>query len=382
MTIAVPPAAVACALAERFAAGASEFDRSGAFPHANIAALRAAGFLGLTVPRRLGGGGASLALSAEAVGRIGAGEPATALVLAMTLLHHAVIHRDDSPWPRLVADAVGRDAVTRGTLINALRVEPELGTPARGGLPATIARRDGAAGWRITGRKIYATGAPALGYGVVFARTDEAEPRIGNLLVPFDAPGIRIVETWDHLGLRASASHDVVFDDVPVSGDHAVDLRPPEAWRKPDSWQQAWSCTLIAALYDGVARAAQTWFIGFLRARVPGSLGAPLASLPRFHDAVGESERLLAVNARLLAGLAAETDGGRPPPPQDSGFVKLTVTENAIAVVQRAAELCSNAGLSRRNPLERHLRDVLCARIHWPQGDAVRAAAGRAALGA
>ena len=62
-------------------------------------------------------------------------------------------------------------------------------------------------------------------------------------------------------------------------------------------------------------------------------------------------------------------------------FVKLTVTENAIQAVQRVAELCGNAALSRNNPLERHLRDVLCARIHWPQGDAVRVAAGRAALG-
>ena len=41
-------------------------------------------------------------------------------------------------------------------------------------------------------------------------------------------------ETWDHLGLRASGSHDVIFEDVAVPADHAVDLRPPEGWRKPD----------------------------------------------------------------------------------------------------------------------------------------------------
>jgi alkylation response protein AidB-like acyl-CoA dehydrogenase len=192
---------------------------------------------------------------------------------------------------------------------------------------------------------------------------------------------VRIEESWDHLGLRASGSHDVVFEDVWVPGDHALDLRPPGAWG-PDPWQQAWSCALLSALYDGVARAAQDWFVRFLRARVPGSLGAPLASLPRFQEAVGENERLLAVHARLLAGLAAEVDAGHPPAPREAGFVKLTVTEGAIAAVQRAAELCGNAGLSRANPLERHLRDVLCARIHWPQADAVRTAAGKAALGA
>ncbi|WP_232631570.1 acyl-CoA dehydrogenase family protein [Methylobacterium sp. Leaf118] len=367
-------------LSERLAAQAGARDRTGAFPHEPLASLHAAGLIGLTVPERLGGGGAGLAQAARVVGALGAGDPAVALVLAMTLLQHGLIHRDGTPWPHALADAVGREAAVRGALINALRVEPDLGTPARGGLPCTLARRDGE-GWRITGRKIYSTGAPGLAYGLVFARTDEAEPRVGNLLVPMSAPGLRIEETWDHLGLRASGSHDVVFEDVFVPGPHAVDLRRPEAWRRPDPWQQAWSCALLAALYDGVAQAAQAWFGQFLHARVPGSLGAPLASLPRFHEAVGENARLLSVNARLVASLAAETDAGRPPAPQEAGFVKLTVTENAIQAVQRVTELCGNAALSRHHPLERHLRDVLCARIHWPQGDAVRIAAGRAALG-
>lgn len=380
MTVAVPPADIARALTETFAGRAAGYDRTGTFPHESVADLREAGLLGLTVPRRLGGSGAGLARAAEVVGAIGRADPATALVLSMQLLQHALIHRPDSAWSREVADKLGEEAVTAGALINALRVEPELGTPSRGGLPATVARRDGE-GWRIAGRKIYATGAPGLAYGVVFVRTDEAHPRTGNVLVPFDALGVRIEESWDHLGLRASGSHDVVLEDVWVPADYAVDLRAPGAW-PPDPWQQAWSCTLLSAIYDGVAQAAQDWFVRYLRERVPGSLGAPLASLPRFQEAVGENERLLAVNARLVAGLAAEVDAGNPPVPREAGFVKLTVTEGAIAAVQRAAELCGNAGLSRANPLERHLRDVLCARIHWPQADAVHTAAGKAALGA
>jgi alkylation response protein AidB-like acyl-CoA dehydrogenase len=380
MTTAARSLDIAKTLAELFAASAGERDRSGAFPHEPIAALREAGLIGLAVPERLGGGGAGLAQAAQVVGALGVGDPAVALVLSMTLLQHGLIHRAGTPWPRALADHVGREAARNGALINALRVEPELGTPARGGLPGTLARRDGD-GWRITGRKIYSTGAPGLAHGVVFVRTDEAETRVGNLLVPMSAPGIRIEETWDHLGLRASGSHDVVFEEVYVPGDHAVDLRQPDEWRRPDPLQQAWSCVLLAALYDGVARAAQGWFARFLHERVPGSLGAPLASLPRFHEALGENEQLLSVNARLVASLAAETDAGAPPAPQEAGFVKITVTENAIQAVQRVSELCGNAALSRKHPLERHLRDVLCARIHWPQADAVRSAAGRAALG-
>jgi alkylation response protein AidB-like acyl-CoA dehydrogenase len=49
--------------------------------------------------------------------------------------------------------------------------------------------------------------------------------------------------------------------------------------------------------------------------------------------------------------------------------------------VQEAVQLAGNHGLSRANPLERHLRDVLCARVHTPQPDAAYAAVGRIALG-
>jgi alkylation response protein AidB-like acyl-CoA dehydrogenase len=180
--------------------------------------------------------------------------------------------------------------------------------------------------------------------------------------------------------MRATGSHDVLFDDVLVPDDHAVDLRLPSAWSGPDDVTLAWNTTLIASLYDGVARAAQAWLVRYLGERQPVNLGAPLSSLPRFQEAVGESERLLLANRRLLRSAAIETDAGEPPSAAESGLIKLTLTENAIQVVQRAVELTGNPGLSRGNPLERHLRDVLCARIHTPQADTIRLAAGRGAL--
>jgi alkylation response protein AidB-like acyl-CoA dehydrogenase len=168
----------------------------------------------------------------------------------------------------------------------------------------------------------------------------------------------------------------VVLEDVLVPEDHAVDLRAPAAWGGPDHVTLAWNTTLIGSLYDGVARAAQDWLVRHLGERKPANLGAPLSTLARFQEAVGESERLLAVNRRLLRSSAADTDAGAPPSAVESGL-----TENAIQVVQRAVELTGNPGLSRGNPLERHLRDVLCARVHTPQADSVRLSAGRTALG-
>ncbi|MGE7416872.1 acyl-CoA dehydrogenase family protein [Methylobacterium tarhaniae] len=372
------PVATARALVPDLAPLAAADDRDGRFAGKSLAAIREAGLAALTVPEDRGGGGAGLATASAVIGTLAEADPAASLILAMQYVHHATIAR--SGWPEAVVVRLQQAALREGAFVNALRVEPALGSPARGGLPETVARRV-PEGWRVTGRKIYSTGAPMLAFGLVWARTDEAEPRVGFVVVPMAAPGVGIEETWDHLGLRASGSHDVVLDRVLVPEDHAVDWRPPAAGAGPDALTLAWNTTLLASLYDGVARAAQGWLRAHLAERAPANLGAPLASLARIQEAFGENERLLSVNRRLLRSAAAETDAGSPPSATESGLIKLTVTENAITVVQGAVALVGNPGLSRKNPLERHLRDVLCARIHTPQGDAVRLAAGRAALG-
>lgn len=373
------PVAVARSLAAGFAERAARHDREASFPHENFAELRAAGLLGLTAAAADGGAEAGLATVCQVLETVGQGCPSTALVLAMQAINVASAWRGGR-WQADMASLVGRSAVADGALVNVLRVEPGLGTPARGGLPATLARRT-PSGWSISGHKTTATGAPGLTWMLVFARTDEAETRMGSFLVPAHASGVRIVETWDQLGLRASGSHDVLLEDVEVPSGHAVDLRLPAGWATPDPWGAAWSSLSIAALYTGVARAARDWLVSFLQDRVPTNLGAPLATLPRMQEAVGEIEGLLLANHQLIHATAAAHDRGDELGGAEPGLVKTLAAENAIDAVQRAVELCGNPGLSRRNPLERHLRDVLCARIHTPQADTAHVAAGRLALG-
>ena len=366
-------------LAPRFAARAEQHDREASFPFENFKELSQAGLLALTVPAALGGREAGARDTARIVGIFGKADPSTALVLSMHYLLHLAMVRSGR-WPAHLARKLGKETVDGVSLINALRVEPELGSPSRGGLPATIARRVGT-GWRLTGRKIYSTGAPILKWYAVWARTDEAEPRVGLFLVQAGLPGTRIEETWDHLGLRASGSHDVVFEDVTLPLDCEIDVRKPQDWLTPDLPQATLNAILVASIYDGVARAARDWLIKFLQTRIPASLGAPLATLPRAQEILGGIETRLKVNARLIDSFARDFDDGAPLDAAESGIVKLTVTNNAIAAVEDALTLASNHGLSRNNPLERHYRDVLCGRVHTPQDDATRVAAGRLALG-
>lgn len=365
------------AIAKARAPQLAAFDVSGEFPHDHIAALRSAGLLGLTAPTTEGGQGAGLALAAEVIRAIGYSDPATALVVTMHYLTLATLPQ--GRWdPVLQRDLLQKGA--KGALINALRVEPDLGTPMRGGLPATTARRHGE-GWRLSGRKIYSTGSPALSYGLVWARTDEETPRVGQFLVAMNRPGIRIEESWDSLGLRSSASHDVIFDDVALPASAAADLRLPEAWEGRNSTGAAWGNVLLAALYTGVAEAARDWTAGFLQSRVPANLGRPLATLPRMQEAIGGVAARIAVNLRLIRSLALEVDGGTLPAVEEGNIVKLTATENAISAVEACLKLTGNHGISRRNPLERHFRDALCGRIHSPQEDSILQGAGRVALG-
>jgi hypothetical protein len=367
------------ALADGFAGRAAEHDRTGSFPFENFRELSEAGLLALTVPAAHGGAGAGVRHAARVIGIIGRADPSTALVLSMHYLNHLVMARSPT-WPARLSRKLARESVDGIALVNALRVEPELGSPARGGLPATIARRT-ETGWRLSGHKIYSTGSPILKWYLVWARTDEAEPRVGQFLVPAGLPGTRIVETWDHHGLRASGSHDVIFDDVVIPLDAEVDVRKPADWRGLDATQATVHTVFVAAIYDGVARGARDWLISFLKQRVPASLGAPLATLPRAQEILGAIEARLAVNARLIESFARDFDDGIQLTAGESNVIKLTVTNNAVAVVEDALSLTGNHGLSRANPLERHYRDVLCSRVHTPQDDSTRIGLGRAALG-
>jgi alkylation response protein AidB-like acyl-CoA dehydrogenase len=362
-------------LRERFAKTAAEHDRDASFPFANFAALHEQGLLALTITPEKGGLGGGLAEASRVVAEIAKGDPSTALVLIMQYMVHSGVRGSDR-WPAHLRRKLESEAVSRGALANALRVEPELGTPSRGGLPVTMARRDGD-GWRISGHKLFSTGSPILSYMIIWGRTEGDDPLVGYFLVPGDSPGIRIEESWNHAGMRASGSHDVILEEVAIPFDHAVDLRRPDEWNEENSAQTAWMVSLMGSLYDAVAQQGRDWFAQFARTRVPSNLGAPLSSLYRYQELLGRIDAHLLSNRILLNDLIRRTEEGAPPPASETMLTKYLITGNAIDAVALAIEATGNPGLTRNNPLERHYRDVLCSRAHAPQNDSILTLAGR-----
>jgi hypothetical protein len=369
-------------LTRELAHRAQDYDRDPRFPRENFDILAREGLIGLTVDRRLGGGGAGFVDALRVLGAVAKGEPSTALILFMTYAFHAAPEKGRR-WDRAIYERLAREAVAGKGLVGTFRVEPELGTPVRGGLPATTARKTGS-GWSLSGEKIYSTGSSGLDWFAVWAKTDETPLRLGLFLVRPDSAGIEIVPEWDHLGMRATVSHKVVFTDTPIPAAFAVDLRAPEDWApRPgdDTSAFQWNALAIATIYDGVARAARDWLAGYLNARKPANLGAALATLPRVQEKFGEIEGLLLTNRVLIETAARAADAGLPVTASEVNLIKHLANANAIRAVELGLELTGNPGISRANPLERHYRDVLCSRIHSPQADTVLVAAGRAGLG-
>lgn len=361
-------------LRPRLATLAGRDDRSAAYPAESIAMLHEAGLLTATVGRDHGGPGLGHHGVHRLLLELGQADPSAALIATMTL----AVHQREATAPALPVEvyaAVLRESWERPTLLNSLQVEPALGTPSRGGVPATVARRT-PDGWRLSGHKIFSTGAPGLRFMLVLAATDEPEPRVGSFVVDASSPGVTVVPSWAATGMRASRSDDVLFENVLVPREWSMGLVPAGEGHENATGPG----TAIPSIYLGVAHAARDWLISFLRERVPANLGHPLIELPRFADELGEMELRLTAATDLVAALARDADDAREVARASAWAAKITAQRVSTWVVQRAVSLIGNPGLSTDNPLERHLRDVLCAGVHFPQEDTVLRMLGGTAI--
>ncbi|KAB8122928.1 acyl-CoA dehydrogenase [Komagataeibacter medellinensis] len=361
-----------------FTTRAARHDRTGQFAHENIEDLRQAGLLSLPIDTPQRPTAFKLGVVAAIVGTIAQADASTALVLVNHYMVRAAMARHECGSAAL---ARWVEEEQHDQLLNILLAEPDLGSASRGGLPGTVATRT-SAGWCLNGRKAYVTGIPGLSWLLVRARTTEETPRVGLFMVPATAPGITVIENWDHIGMRASNSHEVILHDVPLRADAALDLHLPDRPPAPRNTLSLWNTGLLGALYNGIATAALDWFVTFLKTRVPSSLGAPLATLPGMRDAVGGFSLTLHMNTMLLDRYMTGVETDAPPERlnADAAVIKAKVVDAAGDFTSAIMGLAGNAGLSAHNPLERAHRDALCGRIHAPHGELLRSRAGQAAL--
>lgn len=367
-------------LADTFAERAAEFDEQNTFPHRNYDDLRAAGFLRLTVPTELGGLGAGLPELVPVLERLAMGDGATALAVTM---HLSPLGQWAGVWrrtrdPRL--EHLLRKAAD-GSLIWA-SVTSELGlsndlTDAR----TTAVRVDG--GFRLTGRKSFATNTDVATHCSTTARYDDAEggPRLLLCQLALDQPGVRIHRTWNTMGMRGTQSNDLELDDVFVEDSavvHSLPVHHLDARVLETVW--AWAMPTFAAVYTGIAAGALDWAVRQVVRR--GRDHDPV-----LQDAIGECQ-LLVESSRAL--LHRHTDEVRSRSlfnleVQDAiarcALVKYMASNNAVRVLQRLVDVVGGAAYAKSLPFERMWRDVQAATFMPMSNLAARRLIGASTLG-
>ena len=365
-------------LAPRFAARAADHDRDGVFPAEDFADLRRSGLFGLMVPARLGGAGAGFADYAAIAYELARGNGATALIFNM----HASVTGALSGVTDELADALGlppealaaRDSYLRAAAEGAWYAVAmsERGAGSRlSQMTTSYEAVDG--GYRIRGAKTFCSGAGQADGYLIAARSTADPTRVSHFLVPA-GEGLRVEPTWDALGMRATASHDLHVDVTAPAGallGGVEGLALVIAQLAPH-----WMVASYAAVYVGVARAAVDAAIEHVNAR-------KLGHLPAIRARIGRADAAVAA-AHLAVREAARRVDEEPGAAETNRWVwraKLLAGTTAAEVAASMLEAAGTSAMRRGHPLERLYRDARAGSLQPATSDVCADWLGVDALG-
>ena len=375
-------ASLAAELAADFATRAGEHDRDNSFPVENVTRMKECGYTALVIPEQHGGLGADLEDYVACQEQLAQGCGATAISINMHLfgLGSMVERSAGGPQEMLFFDAIGRGKQILGGGIS----EPETG--GDWGTFATKARRDGEF-YVLNGRKTFTSLSPVIDLFMVMTTLEDSSPLASaTFVIPRGIPGLQLVETWDAMGMRATASHDLVIKDVRVP---AAAMSEPRRVGPIDSQGVslfAWFSLSVAAVYTGVAIAALKFTKEFTGRYKPLTLPRPIKYLPGIQFAVAEAEALIAQSRALYLSLAREYVANRESFQGDEGLARLVMakyvaTNNAIRAVDQCMEAVGAHGILKKFPMERFYRDVRAGVNHPLSNARARELIGKTALG-
>ncbi len=373
---------LAAELAADFATRATEHDRANSFPVENVEKMKRTGYTALVVPERYGGLGGDLLDMVMCQEQLAQGDGATAIAINMHLfgLGSMAERGADTPDQELFFTMVGRERQILGGGIS----EPETG--GDWGNFATKARRDGEF-YVLNGRKIFTSLSPVIDLFMVMTTLEDRVPvSSATFIVPRGTPGLEIIETWDAMGMRATASHDLVLKDVRVPAVAMSEPRPVGPIDDQGISLFAWFSMSVAAVYTGIAIAALKFTKEFCSKLKPLSMPRPIKYLPGIQFAVAEAEALVAQSRALYLATASEYLRDRASFKGANGLVRVVMpkyvaTNNAIRAVDYCMEAVGAHGMMRRYPMERYYRDVRAGVNHPLSNARARELIGKLALG-
>jgi len=350
---------VARGLADEFRPNAAELDRTAAFPTEHYRRMRETGYLAAGVPAELGGGGAGLkdlALAQQALAR---GCASTALAVNMHVYQVGALA---DGW-RAGAPMEGplRRVVNEGIVLASVASEAAVAGEWTSGATAT---REGE-GYRISGHKVFCSQAPGMDvFRLIATDADTGAQLICS--VPARAEGVRLVESWDTMGMRATASHDIKLDNVyipqaAVGGQLTAKPLEHPAFTRSVVWFHA----LLSSVYLGLAEEARAEAYRVLANERRNDYRDPALTDVMIGQLEAEFMTAQAVRDAVIGRLDADRSDIQAAL-RESILAKQVVTTHAANVVDKAVELCGGRAYFKKSPLERLSRDVRAAKFHPP----------------
>ncbi|HEX5756467.1 MAG TPA: acyl-CoA dehydrogenase family protein [Arenimonas sp.] len=346
---------------EKIAPSAEHHDATGEFPLENIRTLGENGLMGIEVPAEYGGAGMDPVSYVLAMIEIAAADCAHSTIVSVnnSLFCNGILkfgsEAQKQKYVRAIAEGreIGAFALT----------EPQSGSDATAMRCKATRRDDGS--YVINGKKSWITSGPVAKYIVLFAMSDASKGAKGitAFLIDADKPGYHRGKTEPKLGIRASATCEIEFQDYVVAPEDVLG-KEGEGFKIAMGVLDAGRIG-IASQAVGLARAAYEASVAYVKERK--SFGQPIGSFQMIQQKIADMKckldaaTILTLRAAWTKG-ETEKHGGRFS--TEAAVAKLTASEAAMWITHQALQIHGGMGYSKEMPLERYFRDAKITEIY------------------
>ena len=339
---------------------AAEFDESGEFPHTSIKKMGGLGFMGIEIPEQYGGAGMdalAYVLALEEISKVDASHGVIMSVNNSLYCHGILKFGTEEQKQKFLTPIASGKAIGAYSL-----TEPQSGSDA--GTMSSRAFRDGEF-FVLNGRKSWVTSGPVADYFVVFMMTDpnKRQKGVSAFLVPGNTPGLTRGKKEPKLGIRASATSELIFEDCRIPAGNLLG-NEGEGFKIAMTVLDAGRIG-IATQALGIAEAAYEAARQYAGQRE--AFGQPIGQFQGTGFKLAdmktriEASRLLIYNA-ALAKEKSKQMGGRYS--LEASMAKLFASETAMYVTHQAVQIHGGMGYSKELPIERYFRDAKITEIY------------------
>jgi len=331
------------------------FDERLEFPHAIVAKLGPLGFLGVLVPEEYGGAGLDYVSYALIVEELNRGDASVGITM---WAHNSLCTNHVALFASPAQKAKWLPRLAHGEILGAWGLtEPGSGSDAAA-LRTRAERRDG--GYVLNGSKAFITNASVGALAVVMARTDPTKGAkgISAFVVEKGTPGFSAGTPYRKLGLHASDTAELIFEDARVPADHVLGAEGQgfvQAMQVLEGGRIA-----MAAMAVGIAQAAVDAAVKYMKQRT--AFGKTLAEFNGLQGMIAELATEVEVARLLLLRAAYLKDSGRPAM-HAAAMAKVFASEAAMKAATKAVQIHGGAGYITEFPVERIFRDAKLTEI-------------------